>query len=508
MVKKQSKLVRLVCLLIASLMCLVLFSGCKDGGKDKNEGTSSKETSSIKDTDAMESYAETWNPNIPERQDLGGFELKFAARNMNMIIPKEGVSEDDDQIVEIMKDLQNRYNCKFSVREVKDWGTGDVMSELLTGSEVAHVLMPEVWRSGLYVSARILMDWNSESIKKYVHTDELWWNSTMAYASNVNGKVYAGACNIQNYADWTYVCLFNKKILSEIGSSADELYKMYDDKTWNWEAFRTLAKKAVKDLNDDGQMTDADQYGFCSSDYDALVALISSADADCIRSNNGKDAHYTYAKPREIQVLTTLNEMYTLDGSYFAGSMERVDGVRGDVRQFTSGKSLFFLFTLSSIKGPDYRTMSEDLGILPVPLGPSNDGKGWQSEYMSRVDHNFFATLIPANNSDPEKTALLLEAIAFVRWRNTNDRMDAYGVLYCSDDKSAEIVKEVYNFSSFEISQFVYSVNNQAFARNVCWAMGNITKIPGMDIAGQWGSVEQVAQDIIDAYFSDEPLTV
>ena len=507
MFKKHSNFVRLVCLLMAVLMSAALFAGCKGKTDSSSTGDSSKQTSSIKDTAAMESYIDTWDPNIPERQDLGGFELKFAAKNKGLLIPEEGVSEDDDQVVEIMKDLQSRYNCKISVREVKDWNTGDIMSELLSGEEVAHVIMPEVWRSGLFVSARVLMDWNSEPIKKYINTDELWWNSTMAYASNVNGKVYAGACNIQNYADWTYVCLFNKKILTEIGSSADELYKMYEEKTWNWDAFRTLAKKAVRDLNDDGQMTEADQYGFTSSDYDALVALISSADADAIRSDDGKNPRYTYNQEREIQVLTTLNEMYTMDGSYFTGSMERFDGVRGDIRQFTSGKSLFFLFTLSSIKGADYRVMQEDLGILPVPLGPSNDGKGWQDKYMSRVDHNFFATLIPANNSQPEKTALLLEAIAFTRWRNTNDRMDAYGVLYCSDDHAAEIVKEVYNFSSFEISQFVYSVNNQAFARNVCWAMANITKIPGMDISGQWGSVAQVAQDIIDAYFSDTPLT-
>lgn len=497
---------KIACLLIAMLMCMSLFSGCK-GKKNSDSGqNSSKEVSSVKETEAMENYENVWDPHIPEQKNLDGFELKIATQYPNLIFPEEGVSHEDDQILEIMKDLQKRYNCKFSVYEVADWSTGDVMSDLLAGDEVAHVIMPEVWRSGLFVSARVLMDWNSEAIKKYVHTEELWWNNTMAYASNVNGKVYAGACNIQNYTDWSSVCFFNKKILSEIGSSEEEIYKMYEDKTWTWQAFRDLAQRAVADLNNDGQMTEADQFGFSSSDYDALMAFVSSADADVIRSDNGKNARYTYDKQREIKVLSTLNEMYTLDGSYFSDSMKVFGDVQGFVKQFITGKSLFCIYSFGFIRNPGFRLMQEDLGVLPIPLGPDTDGEGWQDHYISRVDHNFIATLIPENNNNVENTALLLEAMAFTRWRNTNDRMEAMGILYCSDDYAAEIVRELYNFSSFEISQFVYSVNNHAFAKAVCWEMSKITQNPGMDISGYWGAAAQAAQDIINAYFSDKPI--
>ena len=508
MKKRFSVLVRLACLTMALLMAVTLFAGCKKSDGGNASKTSSKQTSSVKDTDVMSSMiAENkWDPNIPEEKDLGGFEFIFVAQSGDeYILPKKGESEDKDQIVEIIEDLQKRYNCKFSVSDPGDWIKGGIMERLLAGDEVGHVMLPHTWRAGTFVSAKTVLDWNTPQISQYVNMNELWWNDTMAYASNIDGKVYAGACNIQNYADWSYVMYFNKKILREVGSSEEELYKMYRDKTWTWDAFMELAKKATKDLNDDGVMDKNDQFGFVSSDYDAPVAFLTSADADSIRTQDGKTPKYTYGQAHELSVLMKLNEMYTISGAYFTDSMKQASTVTGTTyayrKQFCDEKALFYPHILSLVRSEDFRNIQENVGIMPMPLGPTSSG-GWQTDYRSRVEHNFWLCLIPATNKDLDETGLLLEALAFAHWKNTIERFETYGILYCSDDTAAEIISELYNWSTFEVSQFIYGYNNYEYDKLVCQPLKQVTTVPAFDCMGTFVSLEVAAQTIIDNYFS------
>lgn len=498
----KKRISRLVCLIMALLVAVALFAGCKDKNKENtSSGSGSQSDSSKKETDVMKDYEGKWNENIPAQMDLDDFEMVFAIDREAWIMPEKGQSENEDMIRDSMKDLEDRYNCDFEVKIVQDWNV-EVLSALLSGDEFAHVLMPEVWRAGTMVSAKVCLDWNTDAVKKYVHTEDPWWNDTMAYASNINGKVYAGACNIQNYAELTEVCFFNKSILKEIGSSESELYKMYTDKTWTWEAFRTLAKKAVKDLNDDGKMDENDQWGFLSSDYDALEGFLSSAKCSAIVATDGKKPTYNYSNSFALKTLTTLNDMYTSDGTYFVkANSQDENGNWRFYQMFATGQSLFSIMVFRNASQQAIRDMEDEIGIMPLPLGPK-DGGGWQSEYASRVNHNFRLCLIPANNTETENTALLLEAIAYTRWQAHNALMDVYGTLYLYDDTAEAIAKELYNWSSFEISQFVYGVNGMAFFQNVSGRIPNLAKVANFDIATTFTSVEQSAQIIIDEYFT------
>ena len=499
--KKCNKLVRIVCLMLALLMAVALFAGCKKDKKVESSTTSSKDVTSIAATEEIEASQGKWDPNIPEEKDLGGFEMTIAG-SPSVIMPEEGESSDGDLVREAMLDIQKRYNCTITVVEVGDW-TEEVLPALLAGDEVAKVLMPQLWRSGSLVGSKVCMDWNSDAIKQYIKTEEAWWNDTMAYASNVQGKVYAGACNINGYGVMTHVCMFNKEILKDVGMKDTDLYKMYHDKTWTWDEFRKIAKKAVKDLDQDGQWTEKDQYGFVASDYDSVEAFISSADCGSIRTENGMNPKFTYVDIFPIDVLTTLNEMYTTDGTYFLGSNTRdANNNWHFYSMFQEGRALFLVHALSTISAEATRNMEDEIGVMPVPLGPKEDG-GWQENYKSRVDHNFQCQLIPANNSDPASTALVLEAMAYRRWQLTNDVMEMWGINYVYDDDSAEIVENVYNWSTFEISQFVYSVNGSAFANAVCVPMGKyISKVQNVDVVTMYASVADAMQLLIDDYFA------
>ena len=212
---------------------------------------------------------------------------------------------------------------------------------------------------------------------------------------------------------------------------------------------------------------------------------------------------FTYVDLFPIEVLTTLNEMYTSDGTYFLGSNTQDANKNWHFySMFQEGRALFLVHSLSTISSEATRNMEDEIGVMPVPLGPTEDG-GWQENYKSRVDHNFQCQLIPANNSDPASTALVLEAMAYRRWQLTNDVMEMWGINYVYDDDSAEIVENVYNWSTFEISQFVYSVSGSAFANAVCVPMGKyISKVQNVDVATMYSSVADAMQLLINDYFA------
>lgn len=511
--KKTTNWMRLVCLLMAVLMSVALFAGCKkDEVKNESSKPPTKADNSTPQTDLIEEAQDTWSPNIPEEKDLGGFDLSFAvyAGETDYIIPEEGETAEGDLIRESMLDLQKRYNITFSTVEIIDWNA-EVLPNLLAGDQVAHVLLPTVHQTGAYISARLLADWKADAVSKYIKPErDWWWNETMQYATTVGGKTYAGCCNIVNYAESTTVMIFNKNILKEIGKSENDLYKMYNDKSWTWNAFREIAALAVKDLNNDGVMDEKDRWGLACPDYDTIVAFLTSAGADSIRSDDGITAKYTYTDTYSIKTITTLNEMFTLDNFFWTGSMKsRENEGKGDwayVGHFVSGKALFTAGGVGFASRERVREADFDIGMMPLPKGPvndKNDADGWQDKYKSRVDHNFKATLIPANNPDIEKTAFVLEAVAFTRWQLTNKYMEAFGIAYFNDDTSAEMVTEIYNWSTFEISQPFISVDNGSFSTLVFDPLfKGICYTPNFDVVGTFSSVADAAQVIIDEYFA------
>lgn len=504
--KRIGFLARVLCVVLCLFMAMAMFAGCKKSGGDadssKNDSSQTTSYSAIEQIDQI-----TVDPHLPETADLQDFELKVGlpAGAEAVLIPKEGESSEGDLMLKTLAGIQKKYNCKISVVTMSAWD--EVMAEILAGGLPAHVLMPTVHQSGQFISARLVADYMKADINKYIHMDEPWWNSTMAYASNVKGKVYAGACNIQSMADMNFVVMFNKRILKEIGASEEEIYSHYTKKTWTWDVFRDYAKRATKDLDNDGVMTVDDQWGWTSPEYDTIAALLTSANCDDIITKDGKEPTFNYNTPFAISTLTKINDMFVMDMTRCPDSEKKTGGAWNFNVIFLAGRSLFEIYHLETIAGQNVRSMDDEIGIVPIPLGPSQDG-GWQKQYRSRVDHNFRLCLIPATNLELSQTALVLEAISFNFWKIINKKTQIYGDMYLYDDTAAEVCNTILNYSEFEISQFIGSVNGNAYNNNVRARILAAGITPGYDVAGEFASVADLAQQIIDDYFADKQTEV
>ena len=485
---------RFFCLVLAVLLALSLFAGCKNDDKgNSSKDAASKSTTSYENTEIVNQYQEKEHERIPKTADLDGFEMVFAIHDAEHFFPEEGESAEGDLKRAEFMEIQQNYNCRILIKETKgDWS--EAKAAIVAGEEYANVVMPFVNQAGGFVQARLCADFLDPEISQYIDMSDPWWNDTMAYASNVLGKVYAGASAVLNPAVSTWVVFFNKRIATEVGIKENELYDLWKNKEWNWDAMSKYAKKAVKDLDGSGVVdSEFDQWGFVSWGYDCAQAFASSAKVASITTENGMNPTYTFNTNHCISTITKMNTFFTTDG-FFKGSSNFI-------KLFADGQCLFLGYQLIAMSNKDIRAMEDEWGVLPIPLGPK-DGGGWQDKYISRVDHNVNLGIIPATVENKEYTALIYEALTYNCFQITNKEVDTMALAYCSDDTAVEVANSIYNTSTFEISQFFHSVNNGAYVNAVESIMTKVAETPNLDVSGLTMSVAAQAQQIIDDYFN------
>jgi len=498
MTRITSKALRFAALMLALVLSLALFAGCK-GDKDNasSKEAASEVTTSLDNTEVVDQYKDKEHELLPESLDLGGYEVVFATGSTEDIIPIAGESAEGDLRLEKLRDIEEKYNCKVMVMEAPSkWD--EAMTAIASGEEYANVIMPRIHQSGGFLQARLCADFRSSEISQYIDQSQPWWNETMEYSSNILGKVYAGASAMQNPAGTTWIVYFNKRIAKDLGIGENELYDLWEKGEWNWDNFLKYAKMAVKDQDGSGKLdSETDRWGLVAPGYDCAQAFASSAKVASVTTEDGMNPTYTFNTPHAINTLTKLNALFTTDGIYCVSSWDN----KSYGTMFCEGKSLFYAYTFKSMSADMMREMEDDWGILPMPKGPK-DGGGWQDKYISRVDHNFRLCMIPATVEDKASTSLVLEALTYKYFQIINDEIEIMANAYLRDDTSVEIANTIYNTSTYEISQFLYSINNGAWNKNVENHMRGVVRTSYYDISGNMNSVAELAQIMINDYFN------
>jgi len=493
-----SAVCRVLCLMLVLVVSLALFAGCK--GEDKT--TSSKDAASnnysgMENTEIVDEFEDKAHPTLPETKDLGGFDMSIATYYPLTVLPEQGTSAEGDLKLEALREVQEAYNCTISVMPVTEWD--EAYTTILSGEQYCTVLMPQLHRAGSFVQSRLCTDFLEQEISQYIDMSYPWWNDNMAYASNVLGSVYAGSSSLCAPVDFTWIVYFNKDIVKDIGVGENEFYDLWKKKEWTWDALAKYAKMAVKDLDGSGALdSENDRWGLIGPGYDLSQAFLSTAKIASITTDNGKNPRYTFNTSHAISGMTRLNAFYTTDGFFRNHTLRRI----GDGWEiFTEGKSLFVAYMFHSVSLDRLRNMDSEWGILPMPLG-MKEGGGWQDKYLSRVDHNSGALIIPSTTEDKASTALVLEAISYSYFRIINQEVETIALTYLSDDTSIEIANTVYNTTTYEISQFFYSVANNGWVSSVEHLAGKIVTNPNFDVSGNTNAVAEQAQQMIDDYFN------
>lgn len=236
-----------------------------------------------------------------------------------------------------------------------------------------------------------------------------WWDAKTTEALSIAGRLYSavGDMTIMD-KDATWVIMFNKDMVKDF--SLDDPYELVNSGKWTMDAMYGMMKSTAKDLDGDGQMTPADQFGLVTQNkntidfYNGADEYICKKDADDMPYiiNINERGISALTKAWEIQT----DKLVTITAEDWMSQYPN-DSVWDKMQLvvFGEGRSLFYYAGNNRVTL--LRAMDVNFGIIPPPKFDEA-----QPNYHVSVDFWCASSIaIPTTASDVERTAVILEAL-------------------------------------------------------------------------------------------------
>lgn len=235
---------------------------------------------------------------------------------------------------------------------------------------------------------------------EYIDLSKPWWDKAVSDAFSISGSLLLANGDISPSSFQVTSCLyFNKDIMKNL--DLEYPYELVKQGKWTLDKMYEYVKGYTNDKNEDGKLSVFDdEFGLASWWLDVPYSMYYSAGGMIIGKDNedipylAVDAEKTeaiYAKMRKILIEEeSLVERTSLIDAHAAFAEDRA--------MFIDSKFVHLNLL---------RDMDSDYGILPVPKFDEA-----QEDYISFVNGCSNMLCIPFTCPDPERTSIIVEAIA------------------------------------------------------------------------------------------------
>lgn len=388
-------------LLLVFALLLPAFAACSGDAGDAVTNVS--ETSGQTETTTA---AETRDPLL---DDLGEFDFKgYEFRVVSAQYDPAGtfvLFDTPEQTGEVLVDslytrnreIEDRFNIVFKAAEDSYDNNFRNLTKLATSGDDAYDLMMLINRNAF--TSAVAGHLMPVSKLTYLDLDKDYYLHDINEMFTIKGKMFLAYSEESVYTfERSCIVAFNKKLAADY--KLPDMYKLTSEGGWTMDKMFTYASTATKDLDGDGKLTDADQWGINGHKDYVFPSYWIAADEQSVKKDKNDIPYfnaYTSEKFSTIvaTLISTLNsgKVFNCSSSYEAAN-----------KQFADGNVLFLgtcvgrLFAL--------RDMEEDFGML---LFPKYDEK--QNGYYTRAC-DAWLHVVPVTNKDPERTSVILEALA------------------------------------------------------------------------------------------------
>ncbi len=382
-------------LLIAAVLCV----SCSESGGEAKDGAES----TLQNTE--ETTAAEPAPELPDATYDG-----YTVRMITLEAYNDHFKLDMESDGDALNDAGYKRNLavselldvSFEATEypdpVKIFKTG-----VTAGDDVCEFIFPHATMGvASMVTDRLLYDWNQLS---YVDMTMPWWNNTMSSALSLGGRLYYASGDIVLTWQGMNAILFNKTFS---GTEEKDFYALAFDGKWTMDALSASIKNVTEDLDGDGQFTKADKYGYLDHIGGGGAYLYCAGITITEQDENG---YPTLALNTE-RTVNLVRKFYDLiySGDVFLDSYDSVRYATSTYRQMLlEGRSFLTCLDIGSMY-PYLREIEFDFGILPLPKYDEN-----QENY--RVFCGAGLIGVPSNISDPERTSVIAEAMAYKSYK-------------------------------------------------------------------------------------------
>lgn len=376
---------------------------------------------------------------------------------------------------ERVKEAEEKFNCKIeSLLVPANEATPTRLARLLSGE------------SGLDVWVGVATPAFEGSIGQQIFfpvSDILpqeYWEALppMHYASaktlEYRGKIFGFGAVGSGVVNLSFLA-YNKTIIERDG--LPDPYELYQNGEWTWQAMMDLAQQATVDLDGDGKV---DRYGLAYiASTDSLGRLAYSNNASFTKTDESGRIVFSFDEPNALEAMRFHKEMVDL----------KVMAPSGDpISQFMNGQAVMDLGMMPWYMMYRYPNMSDEYGLVPVPMGPSSDS-------YTFVPRDGESTALPANSEEP------LALIALVDFLFPNERLteDYFNTVYMEMSSSREVFQTLKRGHA-EWDGSYHRLWNQC-AHNGLWDAVRLVVIDGKTPAAAIEEVKPRIQAVIDEVY-------
>lgn len=270
----------------------------------------------------------------------------------NLVEEKLGVTITEEYVYDA-----KRYNGVFYNR---------VRTDRISNSADYQVVVP-----CLYDGANLAVIGELLDLNEIVDTEYPWWSQPMNEDCTVNGRLYFTLSDI-GYITMSNVpaLAFNQKWVEEY--HLEDPYQLVRDHEWTIDKVLEMVKTYKEDTDGDNKTTYRDIFGW-SGQLDDMWSMFYGTGEKIAKIGSDGYPVLSIFNDRSVGVMSKLQELvqnkdyYVSANDYFGEAQWPTVLTQG---AFIEGRCLFYNGSLGSTS--EYARMSDDFGLLPMPLYDEN----------------------------------------------------------------------------------------------------------------------------------------
>ena len=482
-------------LVLAALMLASSLAACASTPSDDTSDTASADTTAAEET----TVAETKNPNeddLPER-DFKGEEFTFLVRTE---LGYEFSAEDDGDVVNaaVYKrnlDLSERFKVNFKyVMQPGVWAsratyTESITSTILAGDDAYDIVTGQ---SNIVLPLAVQHLYHDVAKAEHIDLSKPYWKEGYHSNATVNGRLYSlmGDYAISTIAD-SNVMAFNKDMFDN--NKIEYPYQLVKDGKWTLDTFLEMCAKFSKDVDGDGKLTAADQYGLATNN-NGLNPFVYSTGCTVFDFDDSGNRVISFPDEKEVDAFDTLYDFCktTIFAHVDSSGIEGATSSERLAAFFKTNHSAFSAGRLKEVEG--LRDMESDFGIVPYPKYDEN-----QENYITSVLRTVTVASIPTTVKAPEKCTFLLEAMSSYGYNNIIPAYYEFALKgkVARDALTAEMLDIVTTTTYFAFAEVFYA---EVSASDLLTAYIKKGKGLGSFFESKKSTIEKKLDDLLKAY--------
>ena len=486
-------LAAVLALLCAAPAVLASCGDASDGSVDTAPATQAETEAAVTDAvDPREAYANV----APAVEDFGQYAYRMAVLVDNATVFKQVAYWTDEENGDTLNDaifkrnlaVEEAYNTKISLLELPDTST-TVRKNIQAADDFADIVFPSSIGDALSLAQQgCFLDLN---LVDEMQLDQPWWDQRMQDIA-IHGKLFCATGDISIRDELREMAvLYNKTLYNQF--DYPDPYDLVANNEWTWETMASMIRDVAKDLNGDGAMTTADQYGLISENLAGWYLFLASGrdsigyNGETYTSDIEDSAIYNIFEDI-FEVLCDKKSVIIMDDGTHDNDLTTESVWTEATKIFSENRAMFRTGTFGDTV--DLRDMKTDFGVLPIPkIDASQDG------YYCMAHNDIMPLVIPTTVPAEHTTALLTEALAFESMFTLTPSF--YEVFLdekiLRDDKSKEMIDILFDSK-------VYSLDYMSDITGLASTVSNVIKTGKNNLASRTASIQKSAQKKLDKF--------